>query len=500
MSEKYYSILTNRGKALEAESAASGKPVILKDFVIGDGNGQAVTPDPVNTTLVHEVYRGAISSLAVSPEQDNQFIAQLVLPADIGGFTVREVGLLTDSGELYAVGNCAAIEKPESGVSVRLQFRLAVNETADIELKVATGDGLFLRQDANLSDVKDKAESRKNIGLGTAATKDTGTSGATIPLLSTANTWSEVQTFKKDINVGTGGTTAIINLGDSQVIRDNGKKALVITSSSGALTGIGTGIFLRPKGTTDSAMEFHGDASGWSVDTLGVNKFSVNGSTTLKGGLNVGGAITNDSKDYVTKNGVGDIDNNTRTTYGYKVSGVNNTFGSFSFIERINQYSLVSFHVVGAASDAWFEFRDYGDMSISGKLNANGGAKFGGNLVVSWGGRTATYQENGDINGQLWSGTLSSYLSNMRNKANKASNGWFKDSVTGVIIQWGSFNASRGSWIGFPISFPALCAAITMTDIGNDGVAGGASGRTTSGFILRSSQPNLAATYIAIGY
>ena len=86
-----------------------------------------------------------LSSLAVSPEQDNQFIAQLVLPAEIGGFTVREVGLLTDSGELCAVGNCAAIEKPESGVSVRLQFRLAVNETADIELKVATGDGLFLR-------------------------------------------------------------------------------------------------------------------------------------------------------------------------------------------------------------------------------------------------------------------------------------------------------------------------------------------------------------------
>ncbi|UWC47973.1 phage tail protein [Klebsiella aerogenes] len=174
MSEKYYSILTNRGKALEAESAASGKPVILKDFVIGDGNRQAVTPDPVNTTLVHEVYRGAISSLAVSPEQDNQFIAQLVLPADIGGFTVREVGLLTESGELYAVGNCAAIEKPESGVSVQLQFRLAVNETADIELKVATGDGLFLRQDANLSDVADVAQSRKNLELGSAAGHDEG--------------------------------------------------------------------------------------------------------------------------------------------------------------------------------------------------------------------------------------------------------------------------------------------------------------------------------------
>jgi phage-related tail fiber protein len=129
--------------------------------VVGDGNGQPVTPDPAKTTLNHEVYRAGISALQVSPDQANQFIAQLVLPTDVGGFVVREVGLLTDAGELYAVANCAAIEKPVSGISVTLQFRLAVSETADIELKVATGDGLFLRQDANLGDVKDAAESRK---------------------------------------------------------------------------------------------------------------------------------------------------------------------------------------------------------------------------------------------------------------------------------------------------------------------------------------------------
>ncbi|WNS38329.1 phage tail protein [Enterobacter chuandaensis] len=172
MAEKYYSILTNRGKELEAQSSATGKPVIIKDFVVGDGNGQAVKPDPALTTLVHEVYRATISALQVSPDQANQFIAQLVLPAGVGGFVVREVGLLTDAGELYAVANCAAIEKPASGISVRLQFRLAVSETADIELKVASGDGLFLRQDANLGDVEDAAESRKNIGLKSAATAD----------------------------------------------------------------------------------------------------------------------------------------------------------------------------------------------------------------------------------------------------------------------------------------------------------------------------------------
>lgn len=180
MAEKYYSILTNRGKELEAQSSATGKPVIIKDFVVGDGNGQPVTPNPALTALIHEVYRSGISALQVSPDQANQFIAQLVLPPGVGGFVVREVGLLTDAGELYAVANCAAIEKPVSGISVTLQFRLAVSETADIELKVATGDGLFLRQDANLRDVKDASESRKNIGLKGAAVLDVGTTANTV--------------------------------------------------------------------------------------------------------------------------------------------------------------------------------------------------------------------------------------------------------------------------------------------------------------------------------
>ncbi|WP_370906009.1 phage tail protein [Citrobacter koseri] len=158
MAEKYYSILTNRGKELEAQSSATGKPVIIKDFVVGDGNGQPVKPDPAQTKLVREVYRNAISALQVSPDQANQFIAQLVLAAGVGGFVVREVGLLTDAGELYSVANCAAIEKPENGVSVNLQYRLAVSETANIELKVATGDGLFLRIDKNLTEIAAKGQ------------------------------------------------------------------------------------------------------------------------------------------------------------------------------------------------------------------------------------------------------------------------------------------------------------------------------------------------------
>ncbi len=56
----------------------------------------------------------------------------------------------------------------------------------------------------SLVDDADAAAGRSTLGLGTSATVNTGTSGATIPLLNGANTWSAEQTFSgSDANVAT---------------------------------------------------------------------------------------------------------------------------------------------------------------------------------------------------------------------------------------------------------------------------------------------------------
>lgn len=190
----YYSIITNRGKELEAEALASGTVIVLSWFVVGDGNGKLVKPNPAQTRLVNETYRGSIAELVVSPDQSNQLMAKIVLPTDAGGFTVREVGLLTDAGELYAVANCPTIDKPVGGVSVNMQFRLAVSDTSNITLDVATGDGLFLRIDQNLKEIKARGaaaqkESRESIGVADATTKQKGL----VQLNSATNSTSDTQ-------------------------------------------------------------------------------------------------------------------------------------------------------------------------------------------------------------------------------------------------------------------------------------------------------------------
>lgn len=137
------------------------------------------------------------------------------------------------------------------------------------------------------------AAARTNLGFGTVATYNIGTSGETIPLLSTANTWSSNQSIQGNLSVGAPAQTSTINLGGSSFSRDNGTSALIITSNSGTTSG-SAGLYLRPMGDTVSTVQLYGNSTGWTFQGAlnASSTLRVNGATTLSGSLAVTGEST----------------------------------------------------------------------------------------------------------------------------------------------------------------------------------------------------------------
>jgi len=112
MAQEYYTILTNAGLAYEAQCKAQQVPIKLTQFAVGDGNGATYNPSPSDTALRRETHRQAINALLQDESNPSWLVAEVLLPDDVGGWTIREIGIYTDTGVLYAIGKYPDSVKP----------------------------------------------------------------------------------------------------------------------------------------------------------------------------------------------------------------------------------------------------------------------------------------------------------------------------------------------------------------------------------------------------
>ncbi|EPJ7979341.1 phage tail protein, partial [Pseudomonas aeruginosa] len=145
MSKQYGGFLTDKGAAKQIEAAAGGLRRDITHMLIGDGGGApGETPDPVpspsQTALIRQRYRVKLNRLVAAEDSPSVLVAEAILPQEVGGWWMRELGLEDSDGDLIAVADCAPSYKPlvseGAGRTQTVRLHIAVSHAEIVNLLI----------------------------------------------------------------------------------------------------------------------------------------------------------------------------------------------------------------------------------------------------------------------------------------------------------------------------------------------------------------------------
>ncbi|UXY16724.1 phage tail protein [Chitiniphilus purpureus] len=176
----YYALLTHAGALHEVQAKQAGAPVRYTHMAVGDGI--ATAPDPALTALASERWRTTINRLYINPRRPDQLIAEMIIPENVGGWWIRELALLDETGTMCAIAKVADSYKPLSGEgavrkqAIRMIIKVAHAENValiiDPEVITATLDDIDDRIYLLDSKVSVRAATTANIALSGLPTID----------------------------------------------------------------------------------------------------------------------------------------------------------------------------------------------------------------------------------------------------------------------------------------------------------------------------------------
>ena len=128
MAKKYMTLITNIGRQKIMKATATGKKVAINKIKIGDGNGTSYEIDESMTKLKNVVYETNIANFKQDPLNPNTLIVESLIPSDVGGFYIREIGLYDEDDELIVLTSYEETYKPvaEEGSTMELFIRIAM--------------------------------------------------------------------------------------------------------------------------------------------------------------------------------------------------------------------------------------------------------------------------------------------------------------------------------------------------------------------------------------
>ena len=151
---QFFAILTAIGEAKHANAIAMGLDWMFTEMGLGDANGTDPIPDRLQTQLINEWRRAPINQIRVDAANPNTVITEQIIPPEVGGEWIREIGLYDVDGDLVAVANCAPSYKPllaqGTGKTQVVRMNFIVSSSANIVLKIDPAVVLATREYVDL--------------------------------------------------------------------------------------------------------------------------------------------------------------------------------------------------------------------------------------------------------------------------------------------------------------------------------------------------------------
>ncbi|OEC51119.1 phage tail protein [Pseudomonas sp. AP42] len=137
---QFFAILTAVGEDKQVKANSGLMSWKLTHMAVGDANDTNPIPDRLQKTLINERRRAPLNSLGPDPANPSTLVAEQIIPAEDGGFWVRELGLFDSDGDLVAVANCAPSYKSKlsqgSGRTQIVRMNFIVKSTANVVLMI----------------------------------------------------------------------------------------------------------------------------------------------------------------------------------------------------------------------------------------------------------------------------------------------------------------------------------------------------------------------------
>lgn len=175
MPQTFFIVPTAAGDAKDANAKALGQARKYTHIAVGDGGGALPTPDRARTALVNERYRAQINAIWQDQTNPGQFVAELVIPESVGGWWIRELGLIDADGTLAYYGNCPETYKPQmaegSGRTQSIRMVVLSATGAAVELKIDPAIVLATRQyvDDKVAAELNKLDGKQSVRVATTA-------------------------------------------------------------------------------------------------------------------------------------------------------------------------------------------------------------------------------------------------------------------------------------------------------------------------------------------